>query len=88
MELVDDYFRRDRPMQDYGWAHFAGGEDAREGKVEFTWPLGDIVTAVIRAGLQIETLQEYPSTEGYRFGEKLEEARRLPGNYLLTAFKQ
>ncbi len=88
LELVDDYFRRARPMEDYGWAHFAGGEDAQEGKVEFTWPLGDIVTAVIRAGMQIETLQEYPSTEAYRFGEKVEEMRRLPGHYRLIACKR
>jgi SAM-dependent methyltransferase len=87
LEMTGDYFGRESPLKDYGWGHFVGGEDARGPKLEFAWPLGDIVTAVARAGLRIETLQEYPSTEAYRFGEKLEEVSHLPGHYLLTARK-
>jgi hypothetical protein len=70
-----------------GWSHFSGGENAAEKKYEFTWPLGDIVTALAQAGLRIERLEERPSQEHWRFGEKLHEVARIPGEYLLVASK-
>jgi len=87
LTVVDDYFRRNQPAYDRGWSHFVGGEKAHETKVQFAWPLGDIVTSLIHAGMQIQSLQEYPSEEKYRFSNQLEEAQRLPGMYLLIAQK-
>ena len=87
LKLTDSYFRREQPAYEQGWSHFAGGETAQETKVQFAWPLGDIVTALAQAGLCTQTLHEYPSEEAYRFGAKLDEARQLPGMYLLVARK-
>lgn len=83
--VAGDYFgRAERPEASSGWRHFPGGEDASSTKVEFSWPLGDVVTSLIHAGLTIEKLTEYPSHEKWRFGEHLSEARRLPGMFLLV----
>jgi SAM-dependent methyltransferase len=87
LTITTDYFGRGKPEYDQGWAHFTGGEDATETKVQFAWPLGDIVTALARAGLRIESLEEFPSTADWRFGELLGEVQRLPGHYVLVATK-
>jgi SAM-dependent methyltransferase len=87
LTITTDYFGRGKPEYDHGWSHFAGGEDATETKAEFAWPLGDIVTALARAGLRIESLEEFPSAADWRFGDLLNEARHLPGHYLLVATK-
>ncbi len=87
LALIDDYFRRGSAVEGAGWYHFKGGEDARENKYEFNWPLGDVVSALAGAGLRIEKLVEYPAGAGWRFGEQGEQVSRLPGNYLLTAVK-
>jgi hypothetical protein len=50
--------------------------------------LGDIVTALVKAGLLIESLQEFPSRADWRFGEQLAAVQRLPGDFLLLARKQ
>jgi SAM-dependent methyltransferase len=86
IRIVDDYFGR-KPEIFMGWSHFSGGENAMEKKYEFTWPLGDVVTALAQAGLRIELLQERPSREQWRFGDKLQEVARIPGEYLLLARK-
>jgi hypothetical protein len=88
--VESDYFSRGKPDFAQGWSHFSGGEGATEMKAEFAWPLGDIVTAVARAGLRIESLEEFsPSEEErYRLGDQLDLARRLPGSYLLIAQKE
>jgi len=86
VRIVDDYFGR-KPEMFTGWSHFSGGESAMEQKYEFTWPLGDVVTALARAGLRIELLEERPSQAGWRFGDKLDEVARIPGKYLLAARK-
>lgn len=88
--VESDYFGRGKPDFAQGWSHFKGGEDATETKVEFSWPLGDIVTAVARAGLRVESLEEFPPDEEdrYRLGDQLDLARRLPGSYLLIARKE
>lgn len=86
VKIVDDYFGR-KPEVFMGWTHFAGGEHAKEQKYEFTWPLGDIVTALARAGLRIELLEERPSQQQWRFGEKLQEVARIPGEFVLVARK-
>ncbi len=87
VRLVGDYFRRNSPEVFTGWHHFAGGEDAVEENYQFTWPLGDTVTALAQAGLLIELLEEQPSQSEWRFGEQLSAVGRLPGEYLLVARK-
>jgi len=86
VKIVADYFGR-KPDVFIGWTHFSGGEQAKEQKYEFTWPLGDVVTALARAGLRIELLEERPSQQQWRFGEKLGEVARIPGEFLLVARK-
>ena len=86
VRFVEDYFGR-KPEMYVGWSHFSGAENAAEKKYEFMWPLGDIVTALAQAGLRIELLEERPSEARWRFGDKLKEAARIPGEYLLMARK-
>jgi len=85
--LEEDYFARGQPFYNTGWRHFAGGEQAQETKAEFQWPLGDIVTALARAGMRIERLEEFPAKRGWRFGDQADQVRRLPGSFLLMASK-
>ncbi len=82
-----DYFARNQPDYSITWSHFPGGEFATETKVEFQWPLGDVITAIAQAGLRIERLEEYPSTADWRFGEQLAELQQFPGQFLLLATK-
>ncbi|MCY3958594.1 MAG: class I SAM-dependent methyltransferase [Chloroflexi bacterium] len=84
--IVGDYFDR-QPRRTSGWRHFAGAEDAPEPRWEFSRTLGDIVTSVAGAGLRIESLQEFPSTATWRFGDDLPTIRRLLGSFLLVARK-
>ena len=84
--IVGDYFSR-QPQRSTGWRHFADTENATESKWEFTWTLGDIVTSVARAGLRIESLEEFPSTAVWHFGDDLPTVRRLLGSFLLVARK-
>lgn len=85
LQIVSDYFARATPEAVEGWGHFKGGETARENKYEFSWPLGDIVTAVIQAGLALERLEEYPGGPEWRYGALQQAANRLPGEFLLQA---
>jgi len=87
VKVMWDYFGRGTPSYDQGWGHFAGGEEATTVKAEFSWPLGDVVTALVRAGMHIELLEEFPSEAEWRFGEALDSVCRLPGLYLLAARK-
>lgn len=48
---------------------------------EFNWGLGDIVTALAGAGLQLTELHEYPYMNG---GRLLNNMRELPGNRFTT----
>jgi SAM-dependent methyltransferase len=83
--VVDEYFRSGAPIERQGWNHFLGGERANEVRYQFTWTLGDIVTAIASAGMRIERLSEYPTDAEWRFGDALHKARRLPGRILLLA---
>jgi SAM-dependent methyltransferase len=87
LRVVDDYFRRKRGLEGSGWYHFDPGKEAREAKVEFTWPIGDVVTAVAGAGLVIERLEEFPGGPEWQFGTDQGEMARLPGIYQLVAKK-
>lgn len=55
------------------------GVDTGEPRYQFTWPLGDVVTAVLEAGLALERLQEFPGKEP--------PLDKLPCSYLLRASK-
>ncbi|MCP4222381.1 MAG: hypothetical protein GY773_03465, partial [Actinomycetia bacterium] len=83
--IVDDYFGRRKAITSTGWGHFEGGEDATEPTHQFAWPLGDILNALIGAGLAIGRVGEYPTRSDWRFGEAIEEARLLPGELLVVA---
>jgi len=87
LEVESDYFGRKKPELSKGWRHFKGGEQATEEKVEFLWPLGDIVTALAQAGLYIERLEEFPAESGWRFDDNIDKLASLPGNFLLVAHK-
>lgn len=87
LTITEDYFGRDKTAPDQGWGHFKGGEEAQETKYQFSWPLGDVVTALARAGLRIASLDEFPSDADWRFGDLLGAAQWLPGQYLLVASK-
>lgn len=82
-----DYFGRGRPGLSSGWWLFQGGEEAKEPKFEFSWPLGDIVTALPQAGLRIERMEGFPVGPGWRFGKDIDELHRLPGSFLLVVCK-
>lgn len=85
--IVDDYFGRKTATTDTGWGHFEGGEDATEPKHQFAWPVGDILNALIGAGLAIERVDEYPTRSDWRFGGAIDEARKLPGELLVVAHR-
>jgi SAM-dependent methyltransferase len=88
LRIEDDYFARGQPIYGQGWRHFEGGENATETKVEFAWTMGDIVTSIARGGLRVESLEEFPAHIEWRFGNRTQEARRLPGAFLLIASKE
>lgn len=86
LRIAWDYF--DKTIEaDVGWGHFDGSDDASELKYEFGWTLGDLITSIAKAGLIVERLSEYPSEEAWRFGDTLNDAKRLPGRFLLVARK-
>lgn len=75
-----DYFD-ESVFTDTGWDHFElTGPPAVEVKHERFWRLGQIVTALARAGLRIDELLEHP-------GSWRGEDPRIPGKYLLIASK-
>ncbi len=83
--VVEDYFGRNHATTDSGWGHFDGGEEATEPKHQFAWPLGDVLNALVGAGLAIERVEEYPTQSDWRFGGAMAEAQLLPGELLLVA---
>src|SRR5919202_3526903 len=78
----DDYF--DESVQVvHGWTHFElEGPPPTQEKHERFWRLGQIVSAVARAGLVVRALEEYPGSLSWR---RLD--RRIPGTFLLHARK-
>jgi SAM-dependent methyltransferase len=83
--VVDNYFGRHHPTTSTGWGHFEGGEHAIEPTHQFSWPLGDVLSALTGAGLAIETVEEFPTRSEWRFGTAIEEAKMLPGELLIVA---
>ncbi|HVM13816.1 MAG TPA: DUF4037 domain-containing protein [Egibacteraceae bacterium] len=94
-ETVDGQLRLDRsyfagpgPLPTRGWTHFAAPADAQTLKYEFTWTLGEIVTALANAGLSITRVSEFPTDATWKFGDALHAAQALPGLVLLVARRQ
>jgi SAM-dependent methyltransferase len=56
----DDYFARGMPSEQRDLGFLALNAPTSESHFIFFWPLGDVVTAVARAGLVVESLQEFP----------------------------
>jgi SAM-dependent methyltransferase len=81
MHWRESYFDESAQIS-VGWAHFqVPGPPAREEKHERFWRLGQIVTAIARAGLNLRALEEYPQVPGnYRHQDA-----RVPGTFLLHA---
>ncbi|MGA8117376.1 MAG: class I SAM-dependent methyltransferase [Actinocatenispora sp.] len=50
----------------------------------FLWPLGDVVTALARAGLRLDLVEEHPCAEMYGGWPSV---RWLPATYLVRAFR-
>lgn len=88
LRFVDDYFSRGEPLEvGAGWGSFDDGGAATAPKIEFQWPLGDVVTAVADAGLRIVALREHPPRhdDAWRWKEHLATAARMPGRFTLVA---
>jgi hypothetical protein len=78
----EDYFDEDLHVY-RGWSHFElKGPPATEEKVERFWRLGQVVTALARAGLVLRQLEEYPGTTSWRGHPS-----RVPGSYIVSARK-
>lgn len=65
--LVDSYFERETPLRFENDQTYTDGSESMEHQTIYDWnhALGEIVTALIQAGLQIELLQEYPFVYGW-----------------------
>lgn len=89
LQITDDYFQRGRIEEGPpGWSHFDAGDVATEPKYEFVFPLGDLITTVVRAGMRILRLSEFPAKQNYRFDKDVQGVGRLPGSYLLIAERE
>jgi SAM-dependent methyltransferase len=78
----EDYFDEDLHVYQ-GWSHFElKGPPATEDKVERFWRLGQVVTALARAGLVLRQLEEYPGKTSWR-----RHPSRVPGSYIVSARK-
>jgi len=77
----EDYF--DNELHVYqGWTHFElTGVPAQEQKVERFWRLGQVVSAIARAGLRLQQLEEYPEHAWRKLPSK------VPGSFILLARK-
>jgi len=78
----DDYFA-DEPETTQGWSHFElTGPPASEQKHERHWQLGQIVDAVVGAGLTVKRIVEFQSLYNW-----LQRDRRVPWEFALIAEK-
>jgi SAM-dependent methyltransferase len=87
---VEDYFRRHTPQWNpAGPPGLAGTgpDDIMPGTVEFRWPMGDVITALAKAGMRIEVLDEYPGDGPDLSARQVEQLRQLPGGFVLMATK-
>ena len=86
-----DYFQRASPREVPGGpARLAGAGGAyMPENVQFRWPIGDVVTALARAGMRIDLLDEYfcPPARDDIPSHVLAQLRRLPNDFTLLATK-
>ena len=93
VEVVSDYFARAEPYLCEGGLTLACNAPSSESNYQFHWPLGDIVTALAKAGMRIDYLEEFPGPPAY-FQKAAEDIRvpalveRLPAWYQLTATRE
>ena len=91
IEIGRSYFGREVPTREAGLGYLATGVDTREFYYQFTWPLGDVVTAVIGAGLRLESLKEFPYEDSAYHAHLSPEfraaLRQLPVEFHLVARK-
>ncbi|AIE86108.1 class I SAM-dependent methyltransferase [Fimbriimonas ginsengisoli] len=80
-----------RPGPERGFPYNAALRVEPDRPVQLTsriWTMGEIVTSVIRAGLRIELLEEYPEPFWNQFPNIPEaELRRMPHTFALVAFR-
>lgn len=92
IEIVRNYFGRATPTQEEGLGYLACGVPTNEHYYLFTWPLGDVISAVIRAGMRIESLKEFPYEDSAYHSHLSQELRtslrRLPIEFHLVARKE
>ncbi|MEV0840628.1 class I SAM-dependent methyltransferase [Actinocatenispora sera] len=81
---VADYFGRSTPVAGLDPTRRPRAAVPDRSFVSFLWPLGDVVTALARAGLRIELVVEHPVPELYGAGPA---AARWPGTYLIRAMR-
>jgi SAM-dependent methyltransferase len=81
---VADYFGRSTPVAGLDPTRRPRAAVPDRSFVSFLWPLGDVVTALARAGLRIELVVEHPVPELYGAGPA---AARWPGTYLIRAVR-
>jgi SAM-dependent methyltransferase len=92
VEIAKDYFGREKPSQEEGLGLLACGVDTTESYYTLLWPLGDVVNAVIRAGMRLQTLKEFPYQDSEYHAHLSEEfrsrLRKLPIEFHLVARKE
>lgn len=92
LDISRSYFGCETPTQEEGLGYLACGAETAEHYYLFTWPLGEIVSAVINAGLCLESLKEFPyegSDYHSHLAPELQAAlQRLPVEFHLVACKE
>lgn len=88
LTVTGDYFGRGRPRNSPDPAKQPIGARGRAEVPEFAafvWPVGDVVTALLRAGLRLDAYIEAPNPELYSgLGDA---AARIPAYYIIKATK-
>ncbi len=60
LEIILSYFQGEEPLKFDPSHDYASGVPVKHGTFEWQYPLGDVVTALINAGLHLEFLHEFP----------------------------
>jgi SAM-dependent methyltransferase len=92
--VTHSYFGRGTPLVGVGHSSKApSGTPLHDDRVNFLWPVGDVVTALIQAGLTIRHLEERPAPELYVSAtphpraDSVRVASWLPAVYVVLADK-
>lgn len=93
LTVSSDYFARETPSRgEGGLGVIACGAESHEDFFTFTWPLGDIITALARAHMRIDLLEERSTDPPYYWGPTSEgvarHVRMLPGEFFLKATRE